>query len=84
MYFSVFEWSENETHASEIREYLLTPQTKSLEILNLSCSCFSPSHLEKWEANLQCQSDDIFKNLHFTVFKKYLQIGVADWLPITT
>ena len=42
----LFEWSENETHASEIREYLLTPQTKSLEILNLSCLCFSPSHLE--------------------------------------
>ena len=42
MYFSVVEWSENETHASEIHEYLLTLQTKSLEILNLSYSCFSP------------------------------------------
>ena len=47
MYFSVFEWSENETHASEIHEYLLTPQTKLLGSLNLSCSCFFLNYLEK-------------------------------------
>ena len=29
-YFSVFEWNENETHASEICEYHSTHQTKSL------------------------------------------------------
>ena len=45
-YFSVFELSENETHASEICEYLLTQQTKSLGSLNLSCSCLSPNDLE--------------------------------------
>ena len=43
-FFSVFEWSESETHASEICEYLLTQQTKSLGSLNLNCSSFSPSY----------------------------------------
>jgi len=45
-FFTVFELSENETHTSEIHEYLLTQQTKSLGSLNLSCSCLSPNDLE--------------------------------------
>ena len=59
VYFSVFEWSENETHASEIHEYLLTQQTKSLGSLNLSCSCFSHI-IYKYKVILQCQSGDIW------------------------
>ena len=35
-----FEWSKNETHASENYAYLLTDQTKSLGTLNISYACF--------------------------------------------
>ena len=43
-FFSVFEWSESETPASEVCEYLLTQQTKSLGSLYFYCSSFFPSY----------------------------------------